>query len=118
MGYNTDFEGEITVTPALTAAEYAVMRKLTTERHEDNSMYGGRGEAPGYYCDWEFSVDGTRLYWNGGEKSYEMDKWLELLVRKLPGHEFHGTVVARGEEFNDMWKMVADGRTVTRSNGW
>lgn len=118
MGYNTEFEGSIEITPALTVDEYVTMEKLTRTRHENNRMYGGSGEAPGYYCDWRFAPDGGSLAWSGAEKSYEMDKWLELIVKKLPGHEFHGTVLARGEEFHDQWKMVADGRTVTRTDGW
>jgi hypothetical protein len=118
MGYNTDFEGSIEITPALDHVELAAMHKLTHDRHENNRAYGGYGEAPNYYCDYTFSDDGTSLAWSGAEKSYDMDKWLELIVKKLPGHEFNGKLHARGEDFHDMWTLAATGRTVTRTNGW
>lgn len=119
MGYNTEFEGKIDITPALTAEELAMISDFADKRHEDNTGYGRRGaDAPSYYCDWEFSRNGTSLFWDGGEKSYEMDTWLEILIRKLPGHEFNGTLRARGEEFHDMWSLTAKGRTVTRTMGW
>jgi hypothetical protein len=59
---------------------------------------------PGFWCDWE--TDGRKLFWNGSEKSYGMDKWLVLLIDKFfkpHGHVLNGRIFAQGENPGDTW---------------
>lgn len=50
-----------------------------------------------------------------------MEKWAMILINgPLSGREVDGTVRARGEDFEDIWHMVADSSTssLTRFPGW
>lgn len=113
MGYNTDFDGQFKITPKLSDDQVKELNKYC----ENSGNTSARG-----WCDWYFRQgdDCTFMEWNGSEKSYDMDKWARKLVsEKIPSdRSLTGVVLARGEEFRDMWHMVANGRTITVGRGW
>lgn len=104
MGYDTDFTGQVTVTPPLDAAEVAFLRRFASTRHclhrsspyaadgdfaclhVSNGLYRGAGcpsvfpGNPGYWCQWEPVGDGTAIEWNGAEKFYYAEEWLRFLI--------------------------------------
>lgn len=104
MGYNTDFEGAMTLTPELTTAQTNIINKFCEQRHGGNmDVHEGM---PGFWCNWE--TDGTKLFWNGAEKSYDMPEWLELLIEEFFsgwGVKVTGKMLAQGERREDRWTM-------------
>jgi hypothetical protein len=157
MGYSTEFEGEIRITPPLNATEVAYINALGNTRRmsREKGQYfvGGSGSLgqgtdpdiidynrpdnmqPSLWCNWKASEDGTTLQWNGSEKSYEMEKWLDYLLHHiikpnalaknseydfsfLTGHELNGIIDAKGEDSGDEWKiMAANGKIYTSRHG-
>lgn len=100
MGYTTDFEGSVTVTPPLNAHEIAYLREFADTRHcvrksgpwttsrsdstpadsdvsDPNEYQPGQ---PGYWCNWEPVDDGSALTWNGVEKFYDSPEWMSYLI--------------------------------------
>jgi len=120
MGYQTTFDGEFKISPPLSVE---VQREL-------NSFCGNAqdkidelpGNPPHYgQCDWAFSTDGTSMCWNGMGKSYEMTRWAVYLHNEFfPDHDLDGRIHARGEEFNDIWTMVASSEQslIFEEDGW
>jgi hypothetical protein len=63
-----------------------------------------RIQMPGIWCQWTCSDDGTRLYWDDGEKFYEYIAWLDWMIRQLFKRwrrELIGEVNWWGEEPSD-----------------
>jgi hypothetical protein len=112
MGYTTDFEGSMTITPALEPQQVAFINALMETRrmarNVDESIYGDQGEfyigkgnggqdnelniadynhaprtQPGLWCNWVISEDGTELAWDGGEKFYDYTEWIEYMITKI-----------------------------------
>jgi hypothetical protein len=111
MGYTTEFSGKLTITPPLSEELTDEINQFCEERHGGHSSrFPG---FPGYWCDWK--TDGQKLFWNGSEKSYEMDEWLELLIKKFlvpHGHTVNGRMLAQGEDSNDVWVLEAKDNAV------
>ena len=104
MGYSTDFEGAMTLTPELTKEQVAIINEFCDERHGGPTM--PFPNMPGFWCNWE--TNGTKLYWNQSEKSYDMAEWLELLIEKFfePWKiQVTGKMLAQGERRDDRWTM-------------
>lgn len=115
MGYTTEFSGKLTIDPPLDMDLIEKINEFCEERH------GGPADIfpgiPGFWCDWKVGEDGDKIYWNGSEKSYNMDKWLELLIKEFiapAGSVVSGRLLAQGEERNDVWLLVADKNRVAR----
>lgn len=104
MGYTTEFEGAMELEPALTPEQTEQINLFCEDRHGgDTQVYAG---FPAFWCDWE--TNGRKLYWNGSEKSYSMDKWLTLLIERFfkPwGVMVRGKMLAQGESRDDRWTM-------------
>ena len=115
MGYSTDYDGAITITPPLSAAEVAYLTAFSECRHMDRDQgpyyvdggqYGDAGHdgvragstppagQPSLWCDFAPTPDGTALIWNGSEKTYEGAAWVEYLIKHFIG----STPVARQRE--------------------
>jgi hypothetical protein len=92
MGYTTEFDGQVTVTPPLNEHEVAYLRRFADTRRMARAKgpyYTGAGfrgqddEAdvtdyshppagqPGLWCQWVPTDDGTGIEWDGGEKFYD-----------------------------------------------
>lgn len=107
MGYTTEFAGAFTITPPI---EY--VDEINARLAQDWGVPAVKALLPDAihtrWCDWEVSPDGTKLRWNGSEKSYCMEVWLALLIRDVfdpAGVVLTGVVRAQGEQRGDSWEM-------------
>lgn len=60
---------------------------------------------PGLWNQWTPNDDGTEIIWDGGEKFYDYEEWIEYLIDKIlapNGYVLNGEVKWRGEEFEDI----------------
>jgi len=109
MGYNTDFDGAFTVTPALKVRHRLQLAKFAEE------SWGRHGSS----CQWVPTDDGTALQWDGNEKFYDYVEWIDRLISRFLrpwGYEVNGEVRWRGEDFDDMGTIVVTKNKVeTRS---
>ncbi|QKW22482.1 hypothetical protein HUT16_28420 [Kitasatospora sp. NA04385] len=89
---------------------------------------------PGLWCKWEPTGDGAAIGWNGGEKFYGAAEWMAYLVEHFlrpgaraagePGfggftfdHVLDGVIDARGEEADDVWRLVVRANEVSVARG-
>lgn len=113
MGYTTTFVGDITFNKNLTEDLKTEINKFCEKRHcKGNLTSEGynieEDYAPSLWCNWEVSEEGNSLRWNESEKSYSMDKWLEVIIDKFlikEGVICNGTVLAYGENPGDVWRI-------------
>lgn len=99
MGYHTNYEGRVEISPPLNAAEVAYLRRFNESRRWDrttgpydtddtyaytrgNAGLGNRPPSgqPELWCPWRPTDDGTALEWDGCEKPYEGEAWMRYLV--------------------------------------
>ena len=107
MGYTTDFEGSVTVTPPLNAEELAYLNKFSETRRMnrkkgpyfvDGTEDFGQGRdsdiidynspdpsQPGLWCHWVASDDGSEIMWDGGEKFYYALEWMDYIINHFVG---------------------------------
>ena len=148
MGYTTEFKGEIAIDPPLSQEEIGFLRKFSGTRrmsrkngpyYVDAGGMGGQAEEPdildynsppsgqpGLWCNWEPNDDGTTLRWNGSEKFYYADDWMEYVIDHflkpdhiapfdfLQGHTLNGEIKAQGEEIDDRWLLIVENNNVSR----
>lgn len=99
---NTEFWGEITVSPPLNADEIGYLKKFSGTRRmaRDKGPYfvHGSGEfgqgndpdirdlneppagQPNLWCEWVPNENGTAIVWNGVEKFYDPEEWMSYLI--------------------------------------
>jgi len=157
MGYTTEFEGSVRVVPPLNATESAYLRKFAGTRRMartrgpyfvDGSGDWGQGEddditeyndpprgQPGLWCKWVPTDDDASIEWDGGEKFYYAEDWMQYLIDHFlkPGayasrsgdlqfeaftfdHIVNGHIDAAGEETDDRWRLIVRDNVVTRAN--
>ena len=103
MGYPTEFEGSVSISPPLNAHEIAYLRKFAATRRMDRAPAGPTSwmvrdrsvratmmtfatsisppaGQPELWCSWEPTTDGTAIKWTGGEKFYNADEWMTYLI--------------------------------------
>ena len=102
MGYTTDFDGSVSVTPPLNLHEVTYLRKLagTRRMHRergpyfvDGSGFMGQGddedirdhnrqppEQPSLWLHWQPTEDGSAIEWDGTEKFYDSEEWMAYLI--------------------------------------
>lgn len=98
MGYTTDFNGTVTVTPPLNPAEMEFLRAFANSRRmrRPDGPYSTRDYdyrdlgpdaynespvgQPSLWCDWEPTADGTGIEWNQTEKFYDADVWMRYVI--------------------------------------
>lgn len=71
---------------------------------------------PGLWCRWIISDDLQHLEWDGGEKFYEYDKWLEYLINnfiKPSGYTLNGSVDWQGENIDDKGTLIVNNNVIT-----
>ena len=108
MGYTTDFDGYLETNKPLTIVEKETINNFSDERHE-GSKY------PGIWCQW-IIADDNKLKWNGGEKFYNYVEWLRYLIDNFFEKwdiKLNGTIKWRGEDMNDIGKIVVEDNKVT-----
>lgn len=113
MGYTTEFEGSVTITPPLTAAMVAKFNGYAEERHDTDgpTKYA-------VHCDWRVNAEGTEIAWNGAEKFYDGAAWMAWMIdRYVPANRsVNGEIKAEGEEPGDRWLLRVTARKVTVHN--
>ncbi len=151
MGYTTYFNGAVEISPPLSEEEVSFINKFGEKRHEhfSGSLYyvDGMGmtlgdkvtvegqyhhpEVPGLYCQWVVSEDGKSIEWDGEEKFYEADAWMEFIIEHLigtkpkaqagipflTGHTCNGDIYAEGEESEDHWMIKVRNNKVEVKQG-
>lgn len=104
MGYQTEFEGHVTISPPLNVEEIEFLKKFADSRRMkrtggpyfvDGEGFMGQGDGtdtvldhnnppegqPGLWCKWEPSSDGHCIEWNEAEKFYDAEKWMKYLIK-------------------------------------
>lgn len=64
---------------------------------------------PELWCQWIPAEDGKSILWDGGEKFYEFQEWIQYLVHHFLakwGYTLNGTVYWEGEEWSDQGRIV------------
>lgn len=113
MGYTTEFKGELKFTEELTATQLAEVSKFLGEDCRNHpewevglSKFGGDL----YYIDLELTEDFSGLKWNGTEKTYSLDRLVNVLIinmRKIyPSFALEGFMTAQGEDVDDRWTLI------------
>lgn len=105
MGYTTDFEGSVEVSPPLNEAERSFLHDLADTRRMNRTHgplfvkgegFAGQGHSPdiidynspdetqpGLWLGWGPSEDGTSIEWDGREKFYYSEEWMAYLINNL-----------------------------------
>lgn len=107
MGYDTHFQGRLTLSKELTAPQLKTLTEFLEKDHKEPGIWTR-------WCDWR--TDGKKLFWNGAEKSYDMELWLQVILdrfMKFWGIEVTGKMLAQGNNRTDTWTLeVKDGKVI------
>jgi len=107
MGYTTEFDGQVSISPPLNAEEIEFLRKFNQSRrmactqgpyYVDRGGFAGQEDGPdvidynqppkgqpSLWCQWMPSEDGTAIVWDGGEKFYYAPEWMKYLIEHFVG---------------------------------
>ena len=108
MGYNTDYEGFINITPAISFVDAKAINDFAAERHEDEDDV----ETPSIWCDFKIDAEGE-LVWNGHQKTYCGAEWIEYIINNfLLEYECNGTLRGQGEDVDDIFEIVVTNNKV------
>lgn len=102
MGYTTEFDGSVSITPPLNQEEIDFLVKFNGTRRMarkngpyfvDGTGFMGQGNdedvinhnsppdgQPSLWCNWVPTDDGTALEWDGGEKFYNSSDWMTYII--------------------------------------
>lgn len=113
MGYTTKFSGAIKLSRPLTMAE----AKQILEFNDDPDTIPL--PHPNSYMQWVPGQTLDSIGWDGGEKFYEYEAWLQWLVNWLKerGIEAVGTIYWSGEESTDTGILNVIYGVVTAQSG-
>ena len=135
MGYTTNFRGRINLDKPLDDETYNFLVKLSKTRRMKRNLppkYGIEGEyfvdgegsfgqdntpdvidhntppstQPGLWCGWVPTEDRKGIEWDGNEKFYSSDKWMDYIINRIlkpKGYVGHGVIEAQGEDMGDHW---------------
>lgn len=98
--------------------EFYVDGKGFKGQEDDETVIDGNSPPktqPGLWCQWIPSDDHQGLEWDGGEKFYESDKWMEYIINRIlapKGYVVNGTIQAQGEEMDDRWELIVRNNNV------
>jgi hypothetical protein len=116
MGYTTNFQGVIKITPELKASEIKFIQNMFGDMREWNPAMAK--ELDMTWLNFEFDKDFTGIGWDGAEKFYDADKCMEVLInetiKKYPHLSFNGILQAQGEDFDDKWQLIVKNNKVSR----
>jgi hypothetical protein len=107
MGYSTRFDGELKFTADPSAKALAKLNQMFGEDCRDHPEWNAHDL---YYVDLELTEDFSGLKWNGAEKTYDLDKLVNVVIREMrkdfPDFGLSGSLLAQGEEAEDRWALV------------
>ena len=75
---------------------------------------------PGLWCQWVLTPDGKELKWDGGEKFYEYEKWLQYLIDNFFskwGIKLNGKIKWSGEDSSDVGMITVKNNVMTVKHG-
>jgi hypothetical protein len=118
MGYNSNVDGQIDVTPPLT------WKELQEKGYSEDGRY-----TPDWTCVrlevssetvstdegvlTRFTADAIVPSTDDSFKAYGLMKDVQKIVSDFPDHTFSGYLYVEGEENNDMWRLyVKDGKAI------
>lgn len=64
---------------------------------------------PGLWCQWVPTPSGSAIEWDGVEKFYDYEKWIQYIIEHFLapwGYRLNGTVEWRGEDWEDIGRIV------------
>ena len=73
---------------------------------------------PGLWCQWV--IENGELKWDGGEKFYEYEKWLDYLIDNFfdpLGYVLNGDIEWQGEEYDDFGTIHVENNLVDMQYG-
>lgn len=76
---------------------------------------------PGLWCQWTVENDRKTITWDGGEKFYQADAWINYLIEailKPRGYIVNGSVNALGDDPEDQWSIFAVDNELFTKLGW
>lgn len=102
MGYDTQFEGHVEVSPPLNEHEVEYLNRFASTRrmeHKQGPYAAVRGSdglyrddpdvinynsppagQPGLWCQWVVTDDGKFIEWDEGEKFYNAEEWMVYII--------------------------------------
>lgn len=75
---------------------------------------------PGLWCQWVINEKENCLEWDGGEKFYNYEEWLEYLIDNFfepLGYVLNGDIEWQGEEYDDLGTIHVVDNLVTTEEG-
>jgi hypothetical protein len=118
MGYTTEFRGRFTTDKEMSPQLAKSILDFSEERHHGGNVNAHEG-FPGFWCNWAPSSDRMGIEWNGAEKFYDYDAWLQLIMDRFlkpAGITLSGSVQYRGEDFHDVGvlEITSEGKAVRK----
>lgn len=108
MGYNTEFTGELKFNTVLTAPQLVTLNAMLGEDCRDHPEWNAPSNL--YYIDLELNEDSTGIKWDGAEKTYNIEKLVNVVVSvmraKWPRFGLTGKLNAQGEDAEDYWELI------------
>lgn len=110
MGYTTRFQGELKFIHEISVPQ---LKKLQSMFGEDCRDHPEWGDAKGlYYIDFEMTKDYTGIQHSGAEKSYDVEKQVNVILREMrkefPEFGLTGSLLAQGECMEDRWTLAME----------
>lgn len=134
MGYTTEFSGQISVEPPLSAEEVEFLYKFANTRrmkrkkgpyYVDGLGFKGQDREvdvldqnvppdgqPGLWCHWISTPDGKFVEWDGGEKFYNPAEWMAYLIEHFLKPSHLATMPFLGEHSLN-GEILAQGEDIT-----
>lgn len=75
---------------------------------------------PGLWCQWVPTKDGKGIEWNGAEKFYNYEEWLEYIIENFLiswGYTLNGEVEWYGENRDDIGKIIVTDNEISTKEG-
>lgn len=120
MGYNTDFTGELYFTNKLSVNELDILNQfLYSVDVREHAEWDNPAGVTWIELQMVFDCVGKEsgIKWNGAEKTYAMDKAIELILREMrkefPEFGLKGTLIGQGEDIDDRFSIFVDGAEIT-----
>ena len=121
MGYTTKFTGKFMLNKPMSLSHAALIEKVNRDEimaadWPDLPGDAGRTQPKGYF-QWTVSKDRRSIEWDGSEKFYYYDEWLQWLVDKFLtpwGYSISGEVAYQGETTNDLGILKIVGGKVVK----
>lgn len=90
------------------------------ETHAETRHEGADDCGVGIWCDFHANKTGTGLIWNGSEKTYDAEAWVQYICTAFFaawGIVANGELRAEGESQGDVWLLRVTDNKVSRVNG-